>query len=187
MHKQIILVSFFCTLFLNPFFGNSQTKKIYKTKETVVSFHSEAPNELITASSKQLKGLVDFDKGTFLFKVKMNSFDGFNNELQREHFNENYVESNLFPEATFSGKIIEAIDISKHQITKIRAKGKFSLHGINKECIINVIVNTEGQSLELQSDFFIYLQDFNIKIPKVVYNKLASKIAVHLNAQLELL
>lgn len=185
--RAIIILFFFSFFCLNTLICNAQAKKIYKTKKSVVSFHSEAPKELITASSKQLKGLIDFDKGTFLFKVKMNSFEGFNNELQREHFNENYVESNLFPEATFSGKIIETIDITKPQISKIRAKGKFNVHGMSKECIINVSINTEGQTIELQSDFFINLQDFNIKIPKVVYNKLASKIAVHLNSQLELL
>lgn len=182
-----ILICLLCSFCLTPFWGIAQAKKIYKVKKSVVRFHSEAPKELITASSKQLKGLVDFDKGTFLFKVKMNSFEGFNNELQREHFNENYIESHLFPEATFSGKIIETLDLSKTQSTTIRAKGKFTLHGMQKECIINVILNTEGQTIELQSDFFIFLQDFNIKIPKVVYNKLASKIAIHLKAQLELL
>lgn len=180
----LYLLFSFCLI---PTIVRAQSKAIFKTKKAVVSFHSEAPKELITATSRQLKGLIDFSKGTFLFKVKMNTFEGFNNELQREHFNENYIESSFYPEAIFTGKIIETIDINKPQIAKIRTKGKFTLHGVSKECIINVTLKIDSQKIDVASDFFIYLQDFNIKIPKVVYNKLASKISVTLNAQLEAL
>lgn len=162
----------------------SSTLKIVKSN---ISFHSLAPKEIISASSQQLKGAVDFDKGTFIFKVKMNSFEGFNNALQREHFNENYVESDVFPEAIFTGKIIENIDLNKNQNIKIRSKGKFQLHGVSKECIILVMLKINNKKVIVSSDFTINLQDYNIKIPKVVYNKLAPEIAVNLNAQLEAL
>ncbi len=42
--------------------------------------------------------------------LKVNSFKGFNSALQKEHFNENYMESENFPYASFEGKIIEDID-----------------------------------------------------------------------------
>lgn len=185
MRAPIIILLLLLHTCMDSHIATAQTKGIYKATNARVGFHSEAPKELISGISKQLKGLVDFGKGTFIFKLKMNSFQGFNNELQREHFNENYVESSIFPEATFSGKIIESINISELQTTKVRAKGKLSLHGIDKECIFYVVIKNDGKTIEFSSDFFIALQDFNIKIPKVVYNKLASKIAVSVNAQLE--
>jgi hypothetical protein len=46
----------------------------------------------------------------------MQTFEGFNSALQREHFNENYIESNRFPDASFNGKIIEDIDFAKDGI-----------------------------------------------------------------------
>ncbi len=55
----------------------------------------------------------------------MESFQGFNSTLQREHFNENYIESDKYPEARFSGKVIEDIDFSKDGTYIIRAKGNF--------------------------------------------------------------
>jgi polyisoprenoid-binding protein YceI len=187
MRLIFFLFYFFISFCLTTTVSRAQSNGIFKTKKATVSFHSEAPKELITATSRNLKGLVDFNKGTFIFKIKMNTFEGFNNELQREHFNENYIESNLYPEATFTGKIIETIDINKSQIIKVRSKGKFSLHGLSKEYTITVTLKIEAQKIDISSEFFISLQDFNIKIPKVVYNKLASKISVSLNAQLEAL
>lgn len=164
-----------------------QASSIYKIGLSKISFHSLAPKEIISATSKQLKGIVNFEKGTFIFKVKMNSFEGFNNAVQREHFNENYVESVIYPEATFSGKIIETIDLNKNQNLKIRSKGKFILHGVSKECIIIVLLKINNQKIIVSSEFTINLQEYNIKIPKVVYNKLAPEIAINLNAELEVL
>jgi hypothetical protein len=53
----------------------------------------------------------------------MRSFQGFNSPLQKEHFNENYVESDKFPEASFKGKIIEDQDLTVDGTYELRAKG----------------------------------------------------------------
>src|SRR3954469_16830682 len=74
---------------------------IYQTVNGIIYFRSEAPLELIRASSDQLIGAIDLDKKIFNFKILMRSFEGFNNPLQKEHFNENYVESDKYPEASF--------------------------------------------------------------------------------------
>lgn len=175
-------ILFSCLLLYTAAFG--QNTHIYKIGQSNVSFNSSAPKEFISANSKQLKGLIDFDKGTFVFKIKMNSFEGFNNELQREHFNENYVESSIYPDASYNGKIIETIDLNQNQNIKIRSKGKFTLHGVSKECIIYVVLKINNKKIAINSDFSINLRDYNIKIPKVVYNKLAPEIDITLNAQL---
>ena len=56
-----------------------------------VSFLSEAPLELIKAASDKLKGAIDKTQNTFAFAVDIHSFKGFNSDLQREHFHENYM------------------------------------------------------------------------------------------------
>lgn len=181
------LVCILMVLIFSSKMALGQESSTYKIVKSIISFHSLAPKEMISASSNQLKGAVDFEKGTFIFKVKMNSFEGFNNALQREHFNENYVESDVFPVAIFTGKIIENIDLNKNQNIKIRSKGKFQLHCVSKECIIMVLLKINNKKINASSEFTINLQEYNIKIPKVVYNKLAPEIAVNLNAQLEAL
>jgi len=158
---------------------------IYSAKDGVVHFHSNAPHELIRASSDKLECVLDAGKKQFAFRLSIRSFIGFNSPLQREHFNENYMESEHYPEATFSGKIIEDADLSKDGERDVRAKGKMYIHGIEQERIIKGHVSTKNGRITLHADFVIALADHNIKIPRVVYDKLAPDISVTVDAVLK--
>lgn len=179
MLRHILIISL---LWLCPAIVSAQ--HIYEIQTGRISFHSDAPKELISASSNSLKGMVDLQRKVFAFKIPIGSFMGFNSPLQREHFNENYMESSLFPDAYFSGKIIEDIDITKAGQHHIRAKGKLKIHGMEQERIIRVAIESDGSKLIVRSDFTVLLSDHNIKIPKVVNNKLAPEISVTVNATL---
>ena len=111
--------------------------QIYKTESGTAYFKSDAPLELIEAKSTQLKGAIDATKRTFAFTIPIKSFEGFNNPLQQEHFAENYLEIDRFPKATFTGKIIEKLDLSKDGKYTVRTKGKLVIHGVTQERIIN--------------------------------------------------
>ena len=115
----------------------------------------------------------------------METFDGFNSSLQKEHFNENYIESHKFPEASFSGKIIEDVDLTKDGTYAVRAKGNFTIHGVSQERIIKSDVTVKNGKINIQSAFSVLLEDHNIPIPKVVKDKLSSEINVQVNCQLE--
>lgn len=182
MKQQFILSAI---LFLNIFSLFAQGSKIFAVKSGKISFRSEAPFETIRAGSNDLKGLLEIEKKLFAFKVRMESFDGFNSSLQKEHFNENYIESSKFPEATFNGKIIEDSDLTKDGNYTIRAKGNFIIHGVSQERIIKSDVTVKNGKISLQSAFSVLLEDHNIPIPKVVKDKLNSEIDVQVNCQLE--
>lgn len=152
---------------------------VYKVQKSTISFNSDAPNELIKASSKKLKGLVNTGKKQFAFKVDVVSFEGFNSPLQREHFNENYMESFKFPDIAFSGKIIEDVDISEDGKYTIRAKGELNIHGVGRDRIIYADVVTENGRLEVVSEFRVALADHDIKIPRVVNDKLATEVFIN--------
>lgn len=164
--------------------GFTQTS-IYQTVNGTIAFRSEAPLELINASSDQLIGAIDIDKKNFTFKILMRSFQGFNSPLQKEHFNENYVESEKFPEASFKGKIIEDQDLTVNGTYELRAKGVLTIHGVSQERIIKSYVTVNNNIITLKSSFSVLLSDHNIPIPKVVYQKLANEIKVDVNATLE--
>lgn len=182
--KHIAFYCAFLCLFLTPGKAAAQETTIYEVKAGKIEFFSDAPKELIQASSSKLMGVVDVTRHTFAFKITMSSFMGFNSPLQREHFNENYMETNTFPDASFNGKIIETPDMSKDGTYEVRAKGKLSIHGIVQERIIKVNVVMKKQRMTVASDFTVLLADHNIKIPRVVYNKLAAEINVTLRASL---
>ena len=171
--------------YLQLFCPVQTTPLIFEIKKGTISFHSDAELELIKASSDQLKGLVDIQKKTFAFKIAMNSFRGFNSPLQQEHFNENYVESNTFPDASFAGKIIEEDDLTKDGTYIIRAKGILTVHGVQQERIIRCNLTVKQGKIKTTSSFTVLLSDHNIKIPRIVSEKLSSEIKVDIQADLE--
>ena len=175
-------------LFSFLLFFSSQTiaqdiDRIYVVNEGRLDFKSEAPLEIIQASSKATKGLINFTKETFAFSVAINSFQGFNSALQREHFNENYMESDKFQKATFAGRLIDKIDPDRDGTFSIRAKGKLNIHGVEQERIIQATLTIKGSSIEINSVFSVPLEEHNIAIPKVVQQKIAETIHVELNAK----
>ena len=158
---------------------------LFHATEGKISFRSEAPLELIKASSNSLVGLIDTAKKTFSFKVGISSFEGFNSRTQREHFNENYMQTEKYPDASFKGKIIEDISFSKEGTVTVRAKGILNIHGVEKERIIKSEITVKNNIITLRSNFTVLLSDHNIPIPKVVYQKLANEIKVEVNTTLQ--
>lgn len=145
-----------------------------------VQFISEAPLETIKASTGACKGIVNTGSQTFAFSVDMRKFLGFNSDLQLEHFHENYMESEKFPRATFTGKLIDQFDPSLSTQT-IRAKGQFEIHGVRKERIIEVTITKENDTFKISSTFGVPLKDHGISVPKIVNQKIAEIISVTLN------
>lgn len=158
--------------------------QIYLTNNGNISFSSDASEELIRASSKNLRGVLDPANRTFVFKVLIRTFEGFNSPLQQEHFNEKYLESEIYPEATFQGKIIEELDLSIDGRYDLRAKGQLTIHGVKMERIIRCIAIVKDKKIKISSEFTILLSEHDIKVPKVVHEKIASEIKVEVNALL---
>jgi YceI-like domain len=149
-----------------------------------ISFASKAQLELIKASSDKVQGLLDPGTNQFAFLVLIKSFKGFNSELQRQHFNDNYMESDKFPKATFSGKIIEPIDFSKDSTYEVRAKGDLDIHGQKQSRIIKSKLTIKNRQLTIESHFVVPLTDHIISIPKIVSQKIATEIEVNFKASM---
>lgn len=148
-----------------------------------VAFVSDAPLEFITAKSTTLQGVISKDQGTFAFQVGIKSFIGFNSPLQQEHFNENYMESNIFTKSTYTGKILDPIPWDKDGTYQIRTKGTFNIHGIKRERILKNKVTISNKTITIESDFEVPLNEHNIRIPKIVENKISPIIKVKLKVE----
>jgi len=156
----------------------------FSTRNGEIKFASKAQLELIKASSNEMQGIIDASTNKFAFLVKMQSFHGFNSELQRKHFNENYVESEKFPMGKFSGKIIEQVDYSQDNTTEVRAKGELEIHGQKQTRIIKAKITIKGNQLIIETHFMVPLSDHSITIPKIVSQKIATEIEVNINSTL---
>jgi hypothetical protein len=155
---------------------------MFFTDKGSISFASDAPLEVIKAASEKLAGIINLGDRTFTFSIPMNSFNGFNSALQRTHFNENYLESEKYPKSTFNGKIIEETDFTVPGEYRIRAKGKFNIHGIEMDRIIRSTLTVRNNEIFVKSEFTVLLEDHDIKIPSIVQQKLAEEISVIVEA-----
>lgn len=165
--------------------GYALIGQIVTCKDGVTKFTSEAPLEMIKAQSNKTAGAINFGDKNVAFSVAISSFEGFNSALQKEHFLENYMESDKYPKATFKGKLIEDVAIDKNGTYSVRAKGIFNIHGIDKEKIIKVKITVKDKIVDVDSDFEVPLSDHDIKIPKIVNQKIASVITVQFKATLK--
>lgn len=151
---------------------------LYFTDAGRLNFTSDAPLEVIKASSDKLAGILNINDRAFSFSIPMNSFQGFNSALQRTHFNENYLETEKYPKSTFNGKIIEEVDFNQKGIISIRAKGKLLIHGIEQDRIIRCSLNISKDQIDIESNFTVLLEDHDITIPSIVQQKIAEEIDV---------
>lgn len=178
MSKFLLLL--LAVIFLFTYGYGQEKQDLLEITNGYVYFKSEAPLELIEARSQELRGIIDFKNGTFAFSIPVSSFKGFNSNLQQEHFNENYLETDKYPRSTFSGKIIEDIDPSVDGTYSIRAKGKLLIHGVEQERIIRADIKIKNGVVDINSIFTVLLKEHNITIPKVVYQKIAEEIYVEI-------
>lgn len=182
MVRRLLITTVFILVLGSSF---REPLSIFNITKGNITFSSDAPLELITAASNELKGLIETEKKQFAFSIKVKSFKGFNSGFQRDHFNENYLETDKYPDATFSGKIIEDVDFTKDGVLTVRAKGILTVHGVPKERIIKSDMTIKDGLIFIKANFTVLLADHNIPIPKVVHEKLASEIKVEVNSELK--
>ena len=158
----------------------------YLTKNGHIKFFSETPIETIEAHNMQVNSALDITTGDFVFKVLMKSFE-FEKALMQEHFNENYVESDKFPNATFKGIItnVSDIDFREEGDYPVMVEGDLAIHGVTQKVSQkgNFIVK-DGQIVG-KSTFMVKPSDYEIKIPNTVVSNIAEEIEVTVEVKLK--
>jgi len=152
----------------------------YYTKTGSATFEASVPAvEEVKATNSSTTAIINTTNGDFAALVLVKGFR-FKNALMEEHFNENYAESDDFPKATFKGNITN-FDISKLSeiATNYTFSGTLTFHGKTKQLSNErlALALVEGKIM-VTGDFAVTVSDFDIKIPKVVSDKLSNNINV---------
>jgi len=158
----------------------------YMTKNGTIKFFSETPVEKIEASNHQVNSALDFSTGNFVFKVLIRGFE-FEKALMQEHFNENYMESEKYPNSTFNGKIqnIKEVNTAKDGVYKVVAEGDLSMHGVTNKVKVNGTLEVQGGKLLGKATFNVAPSDYNITIPKAVIKNISETIQVDVSISLD--
>jgi hypothetical protein len=162
----------------------AQTKMITKTGK--ITFEASVPAfEEVKAKNETVTVVLNPTTGEIASLALIKGFR-FKVALMEEHFNENYMESDSYPKATFKGKI-DNFDITKVTATaqNYTIKGKLEIHGKSKDITITAAIRKTADGIEIVSNFNLSTDDFGIDIPSVVSKKVSKKVVVKLEATLK--
>ncbi|MFN8143696.1 MAG: YceI family protein [Bacteroidia bacterium] len=181
MKKVLILIALIISA------ANTQAQTKFFTKAGKITFDATTPSspDKIFGSNDKATSVIDASSGAMEFALLMKAFS-FDKALMQEHFNENYVESDKYPKAVFKGNItnMKDVDLKKDGTYTVKVKGNLTMHGVTKEVNADGKLTVKGGAIvNGVSKFNVLLSDFNVAIPSLVKDKVASeaKITVDIN------
>jgi polyisoprenoid-binding protein YceI len=165
--------------------GTVNAQTIYSTKTGSASFFSKTSIRDINAKNDKVGVVLNTATNEMVFVVSIKNFV-FPDALMQEHFNETYMESDKYPNANFSGKFNEKIDYSKDGVTNVTATGKLKIHNVEHEVTEKGTITIKDGKIILHAEFTVELKDYNIEIPKVVFDDIAKTILIKIDTPLTL-
>ena len=161
----------------------AQTK--YIDKKGKITFEaSEELFEPVKATNESVTVILNIETNEIASLALMKSFR-FKNSLMEEHFNENYIESETYPKATFKGKLLDfKLSELTENDTEVTVDGKIELRGKEKQILTTLKIKKSDDSIIIKGSFIVTPDDFDIEIPGIVKNKIANEIMVYLDFKL---
>lgn len=160
----------------------SQAQQKLYTKNGSITFTSKAPVQTIQAVNNKVLSVWETASGIIEFSLLVKGFQ-FPKALMQEHFNENYLESDKYPKATFKGVIenSKSIVFTGDNIQNVKVNGVLTMHGISKQIVIPATIKIKNGEVSAVSNFVVSLDDYAIKVPSVVSESINKKITIQIN------
>lgn len=152
------------------------------TKNGSISFFSKTTIENIQADNNQVVSVLNAQTGNLQFSLLIKGFH-FKKALMEEHFNENYMESDQFPKATFKGIIADIgnVNFLKDAVYPIVVSGELNMHGVTNKITSKGYISVKEGKIAGSSIFIITLVDYKIAIPKLVESNISKTIEIKVN------
>lgn len=156
----------------------------YLSRTSELKFDASVPNMVeIAAKNNKVSAILDATTGKFAVNALINEFK-FKAPLMEEHFNENYMETSKYPNAKFSGQLIN-FDASKlANKGTYEVEGDLTLHGVTKKVKTKMTLVLAGGKVSANCNFTVHAQDYKIDIPSLVKEKFAENIKVAFDGDL---
>lgn len=151
--KSLLL---FCVLSLT----HNLTAQKYQSYEGQVTLSFTLTIEEIQAINSEGTSLLDTEAQEIAFLIPVSSFE-FSNELMREHFIENYMEADKFPNATFVGKWEDL-----EEAGQVKVIGDLTIHGVTQSIETEGTIQATGTNIIASTTFVVNVTDFDVKDPR---------------------
>ena len=156
------------------------------SKVGYVKFYSHTPVEDIEAHNRQVVSILNTETGALQFKLLVKSFE-FEKKLMQEHFNENYMHSDEYPNSTFKGKVMNINEIdfltdTKHEVT---VEGELTIKGVTKKVSEKGTLEMKDGKIMTVAVFPVKLSEYDVKIPKAVIDNISESVEVTVDVALE--
>jgi hypothetical protein len=155
----------------------------YMTRAGHISFFSASIMEDIEARNDKVAAVFDLSNGQIAFSVPVREFQ-FKRTLMQEHFNENYMESDKFPKATFTGQVVNAPQVLKQLASAtqtVEAEGSLTIHGVTHKALVTGTLQLRDGQLVVFAYFNIAPADYSIDVPLLVREHIAKSVSVRIN------
>ena len=169
--KKLIL----CALMAGMHYAQAQN--VFTTNAGTISFFSEAPLENIDATSKKAHCILNVTTGDIVSLVAIRSFK-FEKALMEEHFNEKYLESDKYKDATFKGKIQELLVTDRDTTYQVTVNGTITIHGVENPANYKAEYRFKAGVPAIEGSFKVALKDHKVDIPKLVIQNIAEVVKV---------
>ena len=167
--------------------ANSTIKgQVYFTKNGSISFFSKTILQNIQADNNEVISILNLQTGALQFSLLNTAFH-FPKAKMEEDFNENYMESDKYPRSIFKGSIanIDKIDFSKVGTWPVNVTGDLMIHGVTKNITTSGKIIIKDGKISAAASFKILLEDYHIKIPSIVSNKISENIEINIDCNYE--
>jgi hypothetical protein len=171
-------------LFALGLIGQLMYSQKYYTRTGSTHFNSSvATFEPVEAINNSTTVILDSNSGKMAAQLFVNAFQ-FKVALMQEHFNENYMDSDQYPKASFTGQL-DNFDTTVQATPKsYTLSGVLKIRGVAKNIATIAKIRREGDTLILRANFSVKPEEFKIKIPSIVRKKIAKEIKITLKYEL---
>ena len=156
----------------------------------VVRFVSRAPIEDFEGVTERIDGFVVVPAGglktglmadgsEFYFEVDLASLDtGIG--LRNRHMRESYLETDAYPYATYSGRVVR-VDAVAGGSFRATVAGELEIHGIRRPLDIPCDLTPEGTGYRVGCAWSVKLSEHDVRIPRLMFMKINEEIRLEVD------
>lgn len=152
------------------------------TRTGELKFDATVPGAMdeVIGTNKTVSAIFDKSSGELVVLSLVKSFK-FKSPLMEEHFNENYMESDKLPKASFKGKLSNY----DGKTGSYDLDGDLTIHGVTNKIKTKVTVATAGSGLSISGNIVVKLSDYKLDVPALAKKTLAETAKISIRLGLE--